>query len=262
MRRYSSKSSGETFLPLALRLPLDHVPLVDDNNARLHRLLHEHRKLLVHLRNLLGAIDQHEDHVGSLDRALGAVEREPFDALVHRLLPAESSGINREDGLVAELETYIDRVARCAGNLGHDHPRLTRERVDQCALARVSLADERDLEISLGLHVLKRCLGHQFPERVDEFTPEVVVLALHAIGSSNPSRGKLVGVRLPLLTVTLGRDDAHRDKPCLVPLDTCLLVLVAPARPETLLAQELCNLKIGGRDPRLTIDAEQNQISG
>ena len=99
----------------------DHVPLVDDDDAGLSRLMCEPGDLRVLLGHAFVRVNQNQAHVRALDGRDGAQVRIFLDRIVDLGLAAHTGGVDEQ--VLAELvfKVAVDRIARRTGDVGDDH---------------------------------------------------------------------------------------------------------------------------------------------
>ena len=139
-----------------VRVFFDHVPLVDDDDARLACLVRKPGDLGVLLGDALVSVDQNQAHVRALNRGNRAQVRIFFHRVVDLRLAAHTGGIDKQ--VLAELvfKVAVDGVARCARNVGDNHAFLAQNAVEKARLADVRLADDRNLDHVLVVFLVVR----------------------------------------------------------------------------------------------------------
>ena len=105
----------------------------------------ESRDLCVLLGDALCGVDHDNADVAALDRHLCAQNAVFLDVVVNTALAAESRGIREIKPAVAVLDQCVDRVTRGARDVGHDTALGRGYFIDERGLARVRLADNRDI---------------------------------------------------------------------------------------------------------------------
>jgi hypothetical protein len=92
------------------------------------------------LSNSLLGVDQHDGHLGLLQRSLGTQRRVEVGA-TGLVDPATDAGrVHEPPRLAAELDQLVDRVTGGSGNLVDNHPVLACELVEETGLADIRAA--------------------------------------------------------------------------------------------------------------------------
>ena len=128
------------------RLFFHEIPLVDDDDAGLARLVRKPRDLRVLVGDAVARVDQDEAHVRPLDGELRAHDRELLHPLVHLGLAADAGGVDEEEFAVLVFKGGVHGVARRARHVGDDDALLAEDAVQKRGLAHVRLADDGDLD--------------------------------------------------------------------------------------------------------------------
>ena len=129
-----------------VRVLLDRVPLVDDDDAGLPCLMCQTCDLGILLGDTLIGVDQDEAHVRALDGGDGAQVRILLDCIVDLRLAAHTGRIDKEELAGLVFKVAVDGVARGARDVGDDHALFAEDLVEQARLADIRLADDGDLD--------------------------------------------------------------------------------------------------------------------
>ena len=186
-------------------------------------------------------VDEDERDVGpfgGLDRAqLGVV----LDALPVSALAAEAGGVDEDERPVVAHEHRVDRVARRARDLAHDHALATDERVDEARLPDIRAAEDRDADRGVGQ--LRTAGGSDPLELLDDLVEQVArAVPVQARDRYRVSEAELVELeyeRLVARIVDLVREHEYR--------------LVR-------LAEDLRDLLVARRHARARVDDEEDEI--
>ena len=222
------------------------IPFVDDQNHGLELLGDVLGEFFVGLTDGIDAVDEHEDHIGPADRALGAMETVEGDVVGGDLaFFADARGVDDDEGFAIFLESDIHAVPGCAGDFGDDDALgvAVVERgdgVDQRALAGVALADD-------GEH--QGCLGHLsggigeidfFGDGVEEIIEISAGEGGDADGGAETELGKFAKGEISFGSIGFVGDEESWD---------------------IFFAEELGDFLIGVVQAGLDIDNEQHEIS-
>src|SRR5205807_878148 len=80
----------------------------------------------------------------SIRGATGAERAVLLDALPELGLAPKAGGVDQLEVSALERQRHVDRVARCPGELRHDHPLVSDEAVDERGLADIRSPDNRE----------------------------------------------------------------------------------------------------------------------
>ena len=103
--------------------------------------------LLILFGNAFRRVDHQQRYVAALDGGDSPYDGELLHVVRHLAAAADAGGIDQRVLDAILLERRIDGIPGGAGNVAHDHPLLTHERVDDGGLAHVGLADDGDLDV-------------------------------------------------------------------------------------------------------------------
>ena len=146
-------------MKLAIELALDGralvfvepIPLVHRDHQRPPGLEDESGDMGVLFGDFLGAIEQQDRHVALFDRLQGLDDRELLDRFEHLAPAPQARGVDQRIALAAVFELDCDRIARRSGLIESDQALLAEQRVDECRLADVWPADDRDADLLRGV---------------------------------------------------------------------------------------------------------------
>ena len=204
---------------------LDRVPLVDDEHDPLAGVEDVPDDVRVLGGVALGRIGHDDRHVGAVDRLQAAEHRVALDAAVDRPAAADAGGVDERHRLAVERDLGVDRVARRAGHLRHDHPLLPEDTVDERRLAGVRPADDRDLrrphlrlgelgEVLVAHRLRRRDRWRGGRQPIDDLVGQVAGVAA-VLRADRQRRVEAQGVELaalvlPARVVGLVDDEEHR----------------------------------------------------
>ena len=123
---------------------VDEVPLVERQHQRPARLDHHRQHPLVLLGQQLRGVDQHDDHLGGVDCAVGSHRCVELMSAGLADLATQSRGIDETPSLAAQFDQRVDRVHGGARLIVHDCPLVADKLVQQGTLPDVRLAHQRD----------------------------------------------------------------------------------------------------------------------
>ena len=91
-------------------------------------------------------IDHDDTDVRPFDGHLGPDDAVLLDAFIDARLPAETGGVDEQEGTVFVFDEGIGRVPGGAGDARDDGPLFPAQGVDERGFAHVGLADDGDLD--------------------------------------------------------------------------------------------------------------------
>ncbi len=133
------------------------------------------RDLLVLLGDALGGVDHEQAHVGLVDGAQPAHEAVVLDVLVDEVALAHAGRVDEAVALALALDHDVERVARCAGDVGDDRAVLARKAVGDRGLAHVRAADDGDAQGVGGVLGLLGGLGQRRHDLIEQVAGAVAV---------------------------------------------------------------------------------------
>ncbi len=125
-------------------LLLDHVPLVDAEDyafAEFNRFLHNFDVLRDHV---VSGIGEDHGHVALFERTTRTDGGVKLDGFADLATPPQAGGVNQRQLLLIVGDDGVNRVARGAGNFGHEMARLAQDSVDKRRFADIRTPDDRD----------------------------------------------------------------------------------------------------------------------
>ena len=127
------------------------VPLVGGDNHAAARVFRGAGDRAILIGGSHGRVDHQHDDVGAFNGALGQHDAERFNLARLRDLArlANTGGVDNAELAAVPHQHRVDRVARGARHLGHDHPLLTKQAVDQRRLAGIGTTDNRNRGLAL-----------------------------------------------------------------------------------------------------------------
>ena len=153
-------------------------------------------------------------------------------------LAADPRGVDEDERPVAALEDRVDRIARRAGQVGHDHALVAEDRVQQRRLADVRAAEDRDADRIVGsLHAS----GSR--KLVDDHVEEVAA-AVPVQRRNRPRFAEAEAVEVERKALLRGVVDLVRDQQ------------YGFARA----AKDVGDLLVSGRHSRARIDHEKHEV--
>ena len=237
--RRSLPEPREDVQPYVLDADLGDVPLREDDDRRALRLARDvgHREIL--LDHALARVDQDERDVrplGCLERAQLGVVLDPLPLLP---LAAQAGRVDEhERRVVVAPEHGVDRVARRARDVRHDHALTSHERVQERRLADVRPPEDRDLDRLVADRPLA-VAGKPRDDLVEQVARAVAVQRRDRDRVAEPQPMEVERLEVPPRVVELVREHEHR----------------APGR-----AQDLGELLVARRHARGRVDDEEHEI--
>lgn len=144
---------GEAQRRLIVLVRVD-IPLVDDDDDALARLVCIARDLLVLLRDALEGVDHHEHDVGAVDGAQRAHDTVTLDGLLDLAAAAHACRVDQRELHAVLREVRVDGVTRRARHVADDDAVLAEDRVDDGGFADIRAADDGDADLILILALL------------------------------------------------------------------------------------------------------------
>ena len=127
-----------------LRVFLDNVPLVHQDDDALVRLQHVARDVRVLRGNPLDTVDEKQGHVCSIDAAHAAKYAVFLYPRLYPPPPSDSRRVNQGDSLTMVDNLSINGIARRAGDFTYNCPFVPDQRVEQTALPYIRSPHKRD----------------------------------------------------------------------------------------------------------------------
>ena len=121
------------------------IPLVDNDDGCLTRIVRDSRDLLILLGNSYGCIDHNKAYVSALYRHMRAENAVFFDIVIDLGLAADARGVNEGKLAVIVFKTGVYRVSRGSRDIRNNKPLLTEHAVYYRGFSRVRLTDNSNL---------------------------------------------------------------------------------------------------------------------
>ena len=189
---------------------VDQVPLVERQHQRSPGLDDHGQHPLILLGQRHRTVDQHDDHLGGVDRAVSA---DRGVELVSAGLPdfaSQTRSVDESPDLAVQFDQRVHRIHGGAGDVVHHRTLVARQPVQQRTLADVGLADQRHPSWTALAGAQFGDLGQHADDRVEQIGYPATVYRADRMRLPEPQRPQRGRVGFALVAVDFVGGQKHR----------------------------------------------------